>query len=83
MRPWGFWKPIHEMVVAEDPTFIPNRKFTLDMFNVVVGMIAQTCLTILPLYVVLWMKLPLLITIAILAVAVVILKRTWWNKLEN
>jgi hypothetical protein len=32
---------------------------------------------------VLWLKLPLLITIAILLVIVTVLKRTWWNKLEN
>jgi Na+/proline symporter len=83
VRPWGFWKPIHEMVVAEDHTFVPNRRFKLDMFNVVVGMIAQTCLTILPLYIVLWMRLPLLVTVMILALTVIILKRTWWNKLEN
>ena len=83
VRPWGFWKPIHEMVVADDPTFIPNRRFKLDMFNIVIGMIAQTCLTILPLYIVLWMKLPLLVTISILGVTVFILKKTWWNKLEN
>lgn len=83
VRPWGFWKPVHEQVVAEDATFIPNRRFGLDMFNVVIGIIAQTCLTILPLYVVLWMKLPLLITVLILAVTIIILKRTWWNKLEN
>ena len=83
VRPWGFWKPIHEMVVADDPTFIPNRRFKLDMFNIVIGMIAQTCLTILPLYIVLWMKLPLLLTISILGVTVFILKKTWWNKLEN
>jgi solute:Na+ symporter, SSS family len=53
------------------------------MFNVVLGMIAQCCLTILPMYIVLWLKLPLLITILILAVIIVILKQTWWNKLEN
>jgi Na+/proline symporter len=83
VKPWGFWKPVHEMVMAEDPSFVPNRRFKLDMFNIIIGMIAQTCLTILPLYVVLWMKLPLLITILILAATVIILKRTWWNKLEN
>ena len=33
------------------------------MFNVVLGIIAQCCLTILPMYIVLWLKLPLLITI--------------------
>jgi Na+/proline symporter len=83
VKPWGFWKPIHTMVVESDPTFEPNKRFTLDMFNVVVGMIAQTCLTLLPIYIVLWLKTPLIITVAILAVTVVILKRTWWNKLED
>jgi solute:Na+ symporter, SSS family len=83
VKPWGFWKPVHEMVVADDPSFTPNKRFKLDMFNVAIGMIAQTCLTILPLYVVLWMKVPLLVTILILAITIFILKRTWWNKLEN
>jgi solute:Na+ symporter, SSS family len=53
------------------------------MFNVVLGIIGQSCLTILPMYLILWMKLPLLITIVILGIIVVILKKTWWNKLEN
>ena len=83
VKPWGFWKPIHTMVVESDPTFEPNKRFTLDMFNVVIGMIAQTCLTLLPIYIVLWLKTPLIVTVAILAVTVVILKRTWWNKLED
>ncbi len=83
VKPWGFWKPVHELVVKDDPSFQPNRRFKLDMFNVVLGIIAQLCLTILPMYVVLWLKLPLLITILILAVIVLILKKTWWDKLED
>jgi solute:Na+ symporter, SSS family len=83
VRPWGFWRPVHAQVVAEDPVFQPNRRFGLDMFNVVLGIIGQCCLTILPMYVVLWLKLPLLITVVILVVIVLILKKTWWNKLEN
>jgi SSS family solute:Na+ symporter len=83
VKPWGVWKPIQEKVMAEDPAFVPNRRFKLDMFNVVLGIIAQCCLTILPMYVVLWLKLPILITVAILLVIVLILKKTWWEKLEN
>ncbi|HWC52867.1 MAG TPA: sodium:solute symporter family protein [Chitinophagaceae bacterium] len=83
VRPWGFWKPVHELVVAENPDFQRNKRFGVDMFNVVLGIIAQCCLTILPMYVVLWLKLPLLITVLILAVIVIILKKTWWNRLEN
>jgi hypothetical protein len=83
VKPWGFWKPIHELVVAGDSAFTPNKRFKLDMFNVVIGIIAQSALTILPMYLILWMKVPLLITIIILAIVVIILKKTWWNKLEN
>lgn len=83
VRPWGFWKPVHVQVIVEDPSFQSNKRFKLDMFNVVLGIIAQCCLTILPMYIVLWLKLPLLVTILILAVIIFILKKTWWNKLEN
>jgi len=83
VRPWGFWGPVHEQVMAENPSFKPNKRFKLDMFNVALGIIAQCCLTILPMYLVLSMKFPLLITIAILIVIVLVLKKTWWNKLDE
>ena len=53
------------------------------MFNVVIGTMAQCCLTILPMYLVLKQKMPLLITVATLAVIIAILKKTWWNKLKD
>lgn len=81
VRPWGFWKPVHQKVVEEDATFTGNKNFKLNMFNVALGIIGQLCLTILPMYIVLWLKLPLMITIIILLIIVLILKKTWWNKL--
>jgi Na+/proline symporter len=83
VRPWGFWEPVKQLALKNDPSFQPNKNFKLNMFNVVVGTIAQCCLTILPMYLVLWQKAPLLVTIAILAVMMLILKRTWWNKLKD
>ncbi|HRH50407.1 MAG TPA: Na+:solute symporter [Panacibacter sp.] len=83
VKPWGFWKPVHTMVVADDPFFKANKRFKLDMFNVVLGIIAQCCLTLLPMYIVLWLQLPLLITVIILVIIIFILKKTWWNKLED
>lgn len=83
VRPWGFWKPIEQEVMAEDPNFKPNKRFKLDMFNVIIGVIGQCCLTLLPMYIVLSMKLPLVIVIVILTAIGFILKRTWWNKLED
>lgn len=83
VRPWGFWDPIKRLVMAEDPQFQPNKNFKLNMFNVVLGIIAQLCLTILPMYLILMLKLQLLVTVAILLVIVLILKKTWWNKLND
>ena len=83
VRPWGFWKPVHEKVMAEDSSFVGNNNFRLDMFNVVVGIIGQLCFTLLPMYFILNMKIQLWITIVCIAAIVFILKRTWWNKLEN
>jgi SSS family solute:Na+ symporter len=83
VRPWGAWDNIKELVIADDPAFAPNKNFKLNMFNVVIGTIAQLCLTILPMYLILMQKLPLLVTVALLAVIIIILKKTWWNKLKD
>ena len=83
VKPWGFWQPVHEAVILENKSFEANKRFKLDMFNVVIGMIAQSCLTVFPIYLVLWMKTPLLITLLILGITVIILKKSWWNKLED
>jgi len=83
VRPWGFWKPVQREVQLENPAFEHNRRFGLDMFNVAIGIIAQCCLTILPMYLILWMKAPLFITVGILTLIILILKKTWWSRLEN
>ena len=83
VRPWGFWKPIHQKVVVEDPSFVANKRFKLDMFNVVIGIVGQLCFTLLPMYFILGMQKPLWITIASIIAIVIILKKTWWDKLEN
>lgn len=83
VRPWGFWKPVHNEIIKTDARFTGNKNFKINMFNVVLGMIGQLCLTILPMYIVLWLKLPLLITILTLMVIILILKKTWWNRLHD
>ncbi len=81
VRPWGFWKPIHDKVVAEDPSFVGNRNFKRDAFNVFVGVIWQTALVIFPIYLVLLEAVPAVITLAIAGACTYILKKTWFDKL--
>src|SRR5260221_1331105 len=59
VRPLGFWRPVHELVVKEDPAFAGNTNFLRNLLNIVLGIIAQLCLTLLPMYIVLWLKAPL------------------------
>ena len=33
-RPWGFWNPIRDKVVAADPDFVPNQDFKRDVLNI-------------------------------------------------
>ncbi len=83
VNPWGFWGPIKRKVVAENPDFVPNKNFKIDMFNIAIGTIAQTALVALPIYVILKDTLPIWITIIITVICAVILKKTWWDKLPE
>ena len=81
-RPWGFWGPVRDQVLKEDPTFVPNTDFWRDMFNVVVGIAWQMGLVVAPMYLVFKMWNELGITLAVVAVTSVILKFNWWDRLE-
>ena len=83
VNPWGFWKPIRLKVQAENPGFKPNKNFGIDMFNVLMGTIAQTALIALPIYIVLQKSVPIWISSIIVVISAIVLKRTWWDKLPD
>jgi SSS family solute:Na+ symporter len=83
VRPWGFWKPVHKLVVQDDPTFEANKDFKKDMFNVVIGIVWQTSLVAFPVLLILRDWKSFFIAIAIVAVTSLILKFNWWNKLKD
>ncbi len=83
VRPWGFWKPIHDKVVAQEPSFQSDANFKLDMFNVVIGIIWQTSLIVIPIYLVLREKVPFFEAVVVFAITTLILKKTWWNRLTE
>jgi SSS family solute:Na+ symporter len=83
VNPWGFWGPIKEKVMTEDPSFVPNKDFKRDMFNVAIGIIWQTSLVIFPIYLVFLKTVPTIIAIAVAVVCTAILKKTWYDKLPK
>jgi len=83
VKPWGFWAPIKAKVMAEDPNFIPNNNFYRDASNVLVGVIWQTSLVILPIYLVLQQTVPIAVAAVIALVTSVILKKNWFDKLPS
>jgi hypothetical protein len=82
-RPWGFWKPINAVVEAEDPNFRKNKNFVRDAFNVVTGIIWQTCLVAAPIYLVCKEFTYAGIGLMIIIVTSVALYTNWYKKLEN
>ncbi|QCX37649.1 Na+:solute symporter [Aureibaculum algae] len=83
VKPWGFWKPIHDKLLIEDPNFKKNESFGMDMFNVLIGITAQTTLVILPMYIIFRQQTPIYISLVVLVICLVLLKKFWWNKLEE
>jgi solute:Na+ symporter, SSS family len=81
VRPWGFWRPIREKVMQEDPGFQRNKDFFRDMFNIIIGTIWQTCFIVLAMFLVTRHFQNALITLVVLVMTCVILKKTWYDKL--
>jgi peptidoglycan/LPS O-acetylase OafA/YrhL len=81
VRPWGFWGPVREKVMAENPGFQRNKDFWRDMFNIVIGTIWQCCFILLAMYLVTRRFRNTAITFVVLAVTCFILKKTWYDRL--
>jgi Na+/proline symporter len=81
VRPWGFWGPIREKVMREDPGFQRNKDFFRDMFNIIIGTIWQTCFIVLAMFLVTRHFQNAVITFVVLVITCFILKKTWYDRL--
>ncbi|MFS4416542.1 sodium:solute symporter family protein [Maribacter sp. 2307ULW6-5] len=82
-RPWGFWGPIKEAVMAEDPSFVPNQDFKRDSFNVLVGIVWQMAQVVIPIYFMLRQNTEMVIWSAVLIITSFLLKKYWWDHLKT
>jgi solute:Na+ symporter, SSS family len=81
VRPWGFWGPVHAMVVKDDPSFATHASASRDLTNCAVGIIWQLTLVTIPLYVVFRDLTNTLISVVILVVTSLFLKKFWYDNL--
>ena len=82
-KPWGFWKPIRDKVLQEEPGFQPNRDFYRDLFNIIVGIVWQMTMVVAPIYLLIRQTKELAISMLLFLVCSWLLKKYWWDKLEQ
>ena len=83
VRPWGFWGPVLDDLRKDDPTAEPNRNFAIDMFNVANGILWQLSLMVAPFCLVVRQWRSFSVSLVVLAVTSVIMKFTWYDRLER
>lgn len=83
VRPWGFWKPVHEACEAETPGIRPNKAFGRDMLNVAVGIAWQTGLTAAPIFLVIGDYTKMGVALGVVALCSIVLKFNWLDKIED
>lgn len=83
VNPWGFWAPVRREVQREEPLFIPNRHFHRDLANVGVGIVAQTAITLIPVFLVLKMSGQTWAASAVFVVSTAVLWKTWYKNLPG
>jgi len=83
VRPWGFWQPIRDKVIAQNPEFNATNTLPRDAFNIVVGMTWQISLVVLPIYLVIKEFQSMLMALTVMLLTSWILKKNWYDKLED
>ena len=81
--PWGFWKPVRDSLAAKGTPVEENKDFARDMINVTVGIIWQTALICVPIFLVIrdWPKFLIALVIAI--ATSVFLKIYWYDNMRD
>ncbi|MDO3694674.1 sodium:solute symporter family protein [Wenyingzhuangia sp. chi5] len=77
VRPWGWWKPIYTQLKNEDASFEKNKDFAKDMMNCTVGIIWQSSMIVLPIFLLIRDYPKTLISLAIFLITTIFLKFTW------
>lgn len=82
VHPWGWWKPVREQLTEEEQVG-KNKDFGLDMFNCIVGIVWQSSMILLPIYLVVRDYEKTAVSFLVFGVTSLILKFTWLDKVKK
>jgi len=83
VKPWGFWKPIHEKTLIDEPSFQKNKNMKRDWINIVIGLVWQISLVATPLYIILKEGTGIVVGFVSIIVCSFLLKKNWYDRLED
>jgi Na+/proline symporter len=83
VRPWGWWRPVYQELKNEDEGITPNREFGIDMINCAIGIIWQSSMIVLPIYLVIRDYPKAFVAFVVFLVASIILKYTWLDRVNK
>ncbi|PHR98360.1 MAG: sodium:solute symporter [Leeuwenhoekiella sp.] len=82
VHPWGWWKPVREQLKA-DEAIEKNTDFGLDMLNCLIGIVWQSSMIVLPIFLVVRDYEKMGWSLLIFGVTTLILKFTWLDKVKK
>ncbi|MFD1094918.1 sodium:solute symporter family protein [Salegentibacter chungangensis] len=83
VRPWGLWKPVLKELQKEEGEIEKNKDFGIDMLNCLVGIIWQSSMILLPIFLVVRDYPKAGISLLVFGISSLILKFTWLDKVKN
>ncbi|MFN5480295.1 MAG: sodium:solute symporter family protein [Chitinophagaceae bacterium] len=82
-QPWGWWGPIRKKLLEQEPDWKSTTSFKRDAFNVVVGMVWQMAQVVIPMYFMIKNNTQLAIWTIIFFISSYLLKKFWWDRLND
>lgn len=82
-RPWGIWQPVLKAIQKDSPEIQPNKNFTQDAINLIVGIVWHTSLTAAPIFMVIQHWPEFFVAMTVVLLSSIHLKLFWWNKLSD
>ena len=82
-QPWGWWGPIRKKLLEQEPDWKSTTSFKRDAFNVMIGMIWQMAQVVIPMYFMIKNNTQLAIWTIIFFISSYLLKKFWWDRLND